>query len=102
MLPCDGPAVCKQGHDHSRTALEGTLRILAVVTMVMTIPQVIAVWTQPTTSGYALVSWLTYLVSSIAWLVYGIRQRDRLLCVTNAGWIGLDVAIVAGLILHSS
>lgn len=100
MLPCDGPAVCKKGHEPSRTSLEATLRILAVVTMVMTIPQVIAVWNQPTASGFALVSWLTYLVSSIAWLVYGIRQQDALLCLTNAGWIGLDVAIVAGLILH--
>jgi uncharacterized protein with PQ loop repeat len=100
MLPCDGPAVCKRGDDPSRTALEGTLRILAVVTMVMTIPQVIAVWSQPTAGGFALVSWLTYLVSSIAWLVYGIRRRDALLYLTNAGWIGLDVAIVAGLILR--
>ena len=100
MLPCDGPAVCKQDRDPSRTTLEGTLRILAVVTMVMTIPQVIAVWTQPAASGLALVSWLTYLVSSTAWLAYGIRQRDALICLTNAGWIGLDVAIVAGLILR--
>ena len=100
MLPCDGPAVCKQGRDPSRTALEGSLRILAVITMVMTIPQVIAVWSQPAAGGSALVSWLTYLVSSIAWLVYGIRQRDTLLCLTNAGWIVLDVAIVAGLILR--
>ena len=95
MLACDGPAVCKP----ERTALEQMLRILAVVTMVMTVPQVIAVWTQPA-SGYALVSWVTYLVSSIAWLVYGIRQKDALICVTNAGWIGLDLAIVAGLVLH--
>lgn len=100
MLPCDGPAVCKLDRDPSPTSLEGTLRILAVVTMVMTIPQVIAVWSQPGASGFALVSWLTYLVSSIAWLLYGIRQRDALLCFTNAGWIGLDVAIVAGLVLR--
>ena len=100
MLPCDGPAVSKEDREPSRTALEGTLRILAVVTMVMTIPQVIAVWTQPTGSGFALVSWLAYLVSSIAWLLYGIRQRDALICLTNAGWVGLDVAIVAGLILR--
>ena len=96
MQPCDGPAVCKP----DRSALEQALRVLAVVTMVMTVPQVIAVWTHPNTGGYALVSWVTYLVSSIAWLVYGIRQQDALICLTNAGWIGLDAAIVAGLILR--
>lgn len=47
-----------------------------------------------------IVSWATYLVSSVAWLVYGIRQKDALICLTNAGWIGLDAAIVAGLVLR--
>ena len=100
MLPCDGPAVCKQDGKPLRTGLEEALRILAVVTMVMTVPQVIAVWSQPSAGGFALTSWLTYLVSSIAWLVYGIRQQDALICLTNAGWIGLDAAIVAGLVLR--
>lgn len=96
MLPCDGPAICKP----ERTALEQALRILAVVTMVMTVPQVIAVWTQPNAGGFALVSWVTYLVSSIAWLAYGVHQKDALICLTNAGWVVLDVAIVAGLLLR--
>ena len=64
MLPCDGPAICKP----ERSALEQALRILAVVTMLMTVPQVIAVWTHPNAGGFVLVSWATYLVSSIAWL----------------------------------
>jgi uncharacterized protein with PQ loop repeat len=96
MQPCDGPTICKP----DRTPLEQALRILAVVTMVMTIPQVIAVWTQPNIGGFALVSWATYLVSSAAWLVYGIRKQDALICITNFGWIGLDAAIVAGLLMH--
>ena len=93
MLPCDGPAICKP----ERTALEQALRILAVVTMVMTVPQVIAVWTQPNAGGFAHVSWATYLVSSAAWLAYGIQQKDALICAANAGWVLLDAAIVAGL-----
>ena len=96
MLPCDGPAICKP----ERTTLEQALRVLSVVTMVMTVPQVIAVWTQPSASGFALVSWITYLASSIAWLAYGIHRQDALICLTNAGWIGLDAAIVAGLVLR--
>lgn len=96
MQPCDGPAICKP----ERTALEQTLRLLAVATMVMTVPQVIAVWTQPTAGGFALVSWIAYLVSSIAWLVYGVQKKDALICLTNAGWVGLDAAIVAGLLLR--
>lgn len=68
--------------------------------MVMTVPQVIAVWTQPNAGGFALVSWITYLVSSIAWLAYGIRRQDALICATNAGWIVLDAAIVAALVLR--
>lgn len=96
MLPCDGPAICKP----ERTTLENALRLLAVATMLLTVPQVIAVWTAPSPGAYALVSWAAYLVSSIAWLAYGIRQRDALICLTQAGWIVLDAAIVAGLLVR--
>ena len=98
MLPNDGAAVCKQPAE--ATPLEKLLRVLSVVTMAMTVPQVIAVWTQPNVGGVSLVSWATYLVAAVAWLVYGIQKRDRTIYLACIGWITLDAAIVAGLIVR--
>ena len=45
----------------------------------------------------SLVSWVAYLLSSIAWLVYGIRKRDATLCFANGGWVAMDLAILVGI-----
>jgi uncharacterized protein with PQ loop repeat len=100
MLPCDGRVVCKDENRPPPSAIESTLRVLVVVTMLMTIPQVIAAWREP--AGISVISWVTYLASSIAWLVYGLRKHDLMLWASNAGWVFLDVAIIAGATLHGS
>ena len=98
MLPCDAQAVCKDEGAPPLTRLEKILRILALVTMVMTVPQAIAVWRDPSAGGVSLVSWVSYLAAAIAWLVYGIQKRDRMIYLECIGWIILDVAIIAGII----
>ena len=99
MLPCDGRAVCKSEGDPAPSALEQLLRALAVVTMLMTVPQVISVW-QHGGQGVALWSWVTYLVSSTAWLVYGVQKRDVTIWAVCVGWIILDAAIIAGILVN--
>ena len=99
MLPCDGRVVCKDPDEPPPSGLERVLRILVVVTMLMTIPQVVSVWSAPP-GGVSVLSWLTYLASSVAWLVYGLRRHDTMIWLSNVGWIFLDVAIIAGVIVH--
>ncbi len=100
MLPCDGPAVCKPATAPPPTRLEKILRVLAVLTMVMTLPQVYSVWTEGGT-GVSLASWSSYLVSSVAWLVYGLEKRDATIYLVCVGWIILDAAIIGGLLVRS-
>ena len=71
-----------------------------VVTIVMTVPQVLAVWTGPSASGVSLVSWAAYLVSACLWFVYGLQKRDKTIYVACIGWIALDAVIVAGVIVR--
>ena len=96
MLPCDGNAVCAEALLPD-ASLERLLRVLAVATMLMTVPQVIAIWVRDDASGVSVLSWMSYLISSVAWLVYGLRKGDRTIWATCIGWIVLDVAIIAGI-----
>lgn len=99
MLPCDGRAICKR-ENPPITPLEKLLRALAMVTMLMTIPQVVKVWTMPAAAAaLSLPSWGAYLVSSVAWLAYGIQKRDATLCIVNTGWVALEAAIVVGIVV---
>jgi uncharacterized protein with PQ loop repeat len=98
MLPADASCVSKSPLPAS--ALEKVLRGLSVFTMLMTVPQVIAVWIGRDAGGVSLASWLAYLVSACLWFVYGFQKRDKTIYLACIGWIVLDAAIVAGVIVH--
>ena len=86
--------------EEDASRLEKTLRVFSVVTLLLTIPQVFAVWMERQAGGVSLISWSTYLISACLWFVYGVRKRDRTIYLACIGWIIMDAAIVAGVILH--
>lgn len=98
MLPADCAAVTPE--TQPATGLEKFLRVLSVVTMLMTVPQVLAIWVDRDSGGVSLLSWGAYLFSACLWFVYGIRKRDKTIYLACIGWILLDAAIVVGVVVH--
>jgi uncharacterized protein with PQ loop repeat len=98
MLPCDAKAVCPPPDKPPPTPLEKFLRVMSVVTMLMSIPQAISVWTGDA-RGVSALTWATYLVSAAAWFVYGFHKRDTTIYLACIGWIVIDAAIVAGVLV---
>jgi uncharacterized protein with PQ loop repeat len=100
MLPADAACVTKRAAPSPASALEKVLRGLSVFTMLMTVPQVLTVWVGRDAGGVSLASWLAYLGSAVLWFVYGFQKRDKTIYLACIGWIVLDAAIVAGVIVH--
>ena len=97
MLPADCSAVTAP----PVTGIERVLRILSVLTMLMTVPQVLTIWVGGNASGVSLISWISYLLSACLWFVYGLRKRDKTIYLACIGWIVLDAAVVIGVIVHA-
>jgi uncharacterized protein with PQ loop repeat len=76
------------------------LAAMSFVTMAMTIPQVWLVWVDRQTTGVSLLSWSAYLASAILWFGHGLHTRDRNIYLACIGWIALDAAVIAGVVLH--
>ena len=100
MLPPDGQAVVRADNTASLSGLERVLRSLSIITMLMTVPQVLTVWVGPSAGGVSLVSWSAYLIAACLWLVYGIQKNDKTIYLACVGWIVLDAAIVLGVLIH--
>ena len=83
------------------SGLEKVLRVFSIVTMLMTIPQVLTVWMSHDAGGVSVVSWAAYLLSACLWFVYGLQKHDKTIYVACIGWILLDAAIVVGAIVHT-
>ena len=93
-------ATTAAGHgSQSDTFLRRVLGGMSIFSMLMTIPQVWTIWMNHQAAGVSVASWAAYLLSALLWFVYGLRQRDKNIYLPCIGWIGLDVAVVAGAIL---
>ena len=99
MQHCDPGIVQSPDKSTAPKAFQRFLRWFAFFIMLMTIPQVVNVW-RDGPAGVSLVSWSAYLVSSFAWLAYGIRQRDPTIWLVCIGWIVVDGAVVVGILVR--
>jgi len=73
---------------------------LSIVTMLMTIPQVLTIWLSHQAAGVSMLSWGAYLVSAVVWLWYGLKKRDPNIYLPCIGWILLDSAILVGAFVY--
>lgn len=80
--------------------IEKILPAVSVVTMLMTLPQVLTVWISHEVSGVSLLSWGTYLIGACLWFVHGVQKRDKAVYVACIGWILLDAAVVVGVMIY--
>ncbi len=88
------------GTDASHSALEKLLPVLSVLTMAMTVPQVWTIWVNHSAAGVSLLSWGTYLLAACLWFVHGLQKRDKTIYLACIGWIALDAAVVAGVLVY--
>ena len=101
MVPPDCAAIVKPPDSPPVTGLERILRVLSVVTMLMTVPQVLTIWVGRNAGGVSLVSWVSYLFAACLWLVYGMQKHDKTIYLACIGWILLDLPVVAGSAVRS-
>ena len=80
--------------------MDKLLPLLSVFTMLMTVPQVWTIWAQGDARGVSLLSWGAYLLSAVLWFFHGLRQRDKAIWVACIGWVLLDAAVVAGVLVR--
>ncbi len=68
--------------------------------MLMTVPQVWVVWVGHQAAGVSVLSWGAYLVSAVLWFWHGVKAGDRNIYLPCVGWVGLDVAVIAGALVY--
>lgn len=89
------------GHGaQSEKALRRVLGAMSIVSMLMTVPQVLIIWVGHQAAGVSVLSWSTYLLSAILWLWFGVQRRDKNIYLPCVGWIALDAAVIAGAVYY--
>jgi uncharacterized protein with PQ loop repeat len=73
---------------------------MSIFTLLMTVPQIYAIWASRQAAGVSLLSWAAYWMSAFVWFVYGIQKRDRNIYLPCIGWLLLDGAVVLGILVY--
>jgi uncharacterized protein with PQ loop repeat len=81
--------------------MQRALGSMSVFTMLMTLPQIAAIWWHHEATGVSIASWSAYLVSALLWLRHGIMERDKNIYLPCIGWIVLDSAVIIGAVLYA-
>ena len=84
----------------SEKAMKRLLGGMSIFTLLMTLPQIYAIWESRQAAGVSLLSWSAYWMSAFVWFIYGIRKRDRNIYLPCVGWLLLDGAVVAGRLIY--
>lgn len=74
--------------------------ILAIVGPLMTLPQIYEVWINRQSSGVSILSWAFYVFSSLIWLLYAVKIKDKPLYISSGLWVVMNFLVVLGLILY--
>ncbi len=94
------PAATVPSESPSEAWLRRLLGTMSLFTMLMTLPQVWIIWVGHQAAGVSLLSWGAYLLSALLWFWYGLRKGDRNIYLACLGWVGLDVAVIAGAVIY--
>ncbi len=83
-----------------RFFLEKIIFFVVAFGMILTFPQaytIIILWGK---EGVSLITWWTYLIINMIWLLYGYFHMDKIIFMNNFLWCMIDVIIVWGLIIR--
>lgn len=72
---------------------------IALVTPILTIPQLALIWLNHQTAGVSLLTWGSYAVMSGVWLIYGLLHQQKPLILSQACLFVLDFGVVLGVFL---
>lgn len=87
--------------DKFKRVIDKLIFFVGLVGPIMTIPQVTNIWIDKNAAGVSLITWSTYVVTSIFWLMYGISHKEKPIIVTYTAWLFLDASVAVGTFIYS-
>lgn len=76
--------------------LDKVMYVIGILGLVMTLPQVVEIWVYHNAAGVSALSWGSYFIFSIFWLVYALAHRARVLIFTQSLWVLLNAIVAVG------
>ena len=79
--------------------VDDLMLVFAIMVPLMAIPQAITIWSNKSALDVSLITWVAFLVSSIAWLIYSLVHKNKPLIANSSLWVIINSSVILGIIL---
>jgi MtN3 and saliva related transmembrane protein len=69
--------------------------VAGFLTVASFVPQVVRTWRTKKTEALSVGTFVLIITAGVAWIAYGVVQRDKPVILTNVGMVALNCAILA-------
>ncbi len=72
-----------------------------IIGPIMNLPQLFKIWFYKNATGVSFVSWISFSIISIIWLVYGILHKEKPIIMMNSALMIVQAFIAVGALIYS-
>lgn len=80
--------------------LDKGIYVVGAIMPLATIPQIYKIFNNHDASNISIISWFTYFIFSIIWLVYGVVHKEIPLIFTNILWVIMNGLVLLGILIY--
>lgn len=81
--------------------VENFALIAGIVQPLITLPQIIAIYSNQSAQDVSLLTWLGYLIFGIIFLIYGLVFNLKPIWIGQIIWVTMQLIIVIGILIYT-
>lgn len=90
----------KNNQDEYKKRVEYFALIAGIVQPLITLPQIIAIYSNQSAQDVSLLTWIGYLLFGITFLFYGIVFKLKPIWIGQIIWVTMQTITVVGILLY--
>ena len=80
--------------------LDHLVLVVGIIGPVATIPQILKIYLTQNAAGVSALSWGTWALLDIPWILYGLAHRERPIAITYILWCTANTLVFVGVLLY--
>lgn len=85
---------------HKGNLLDKFIYPIGLIAPIMTVPQLLDVWTHKGIQGISVPTWSAYSFVAGLWTIYGLYHKEKPIILANLLLLILDASIVTSVLLY--
>lgn len=87
-------------HEKFKRFMDEAIYVIGMLGPIMTIPQILKIWVEKNVAGISIITWESYLLGNIFWLMYGFLHKEKPIIVIHILSIIMNAAVVLGVLFY--